>query len=159
MASHGLKTLLKVPFSRFWEHHFQLPKRYLFRAFENIASNCKKDTFLCLSWDLLKQKKRDLFCALKHHLVSIESFMILIVCAYWPEKTTDVSRRPPLATNELWVVLPVGWTSFKKDVHRAIWNGKGKSWHGFFLCVLYVNPIGNSLPRWLVVVLMEKESY
>ena len=39
-----LKTL-KEPFSRFWEHHFQLPERYLFRALENIASNCKKGTF------------------------------------------------------------------------------------------------------------------
>ena len=58
MASHGLKTLLKVPFSRFWEHHFQLPKRYPFRAFENIASSCKKGTFLCLSWGCWEPKKK-----------------------------------------------------------------------------------------------------
>ena len=44
MASHGLKTLkdLKVPFSRFYDHRFQLPKRYLFRAFENIRFQLQK---------------------------------------------------------------------------------------------------------------------
>ena len=45
-------------------------KGYLFRAFESIASNCKKGTFLCLSGDGLKPKKRYLFCALKHRLVN-----------------------------------------------------------------------------------------
>ena len=53
----SLPTAKKVPFSRFWEHRFQLPKRYL---------------LMCLSWDLLKPKKRYLFCALKHRLVKWE---------------------------------------------------------------------------------------
>ena len=76
---------LKVPFSQFWEHHFQLPKRYLFRNFENITSNCQKGTFLHF-WEhrfqlqkkylfvpfmrsLETAKKKYLFCALKHRLV------------------------------------------------------------------------------------------
>ena len=56
MASHGLKTLLKVPFSRFWEHRLQLQKRYLFVPFMR----------------LLETEKRYLFCALKHRLVKWE---------------------------------------------------------------------------------------
>ena len=61
---------LKVPFSCLWQHHFQLQERYRFCAFANIASNCKKDSFLRLSWDRLKLKKRYLFRgALKHRLV------------------------------------------------------------------------------------------
>ena len=81
MASHGLKTLFYI-FEDFLKRLLKgtffallrtsLPTAKVFRAFENITSNCKKGTFLCLSWDRLKPKKRYLFCALKHRLVKWE---------------------------------------------------------------------------------------
>ena len=81
MASHGLKTLFYI-FEDFLKRLLKgiffallrtsLPTAKVFRAFENIASNCKKGTFSCLSWDRLKPKKRYLFCALKHRLVKWE---------------------------------------------------------------------------------------
>ena len=51
-----------------------MQKRYHFGAFENIASKGKKDTFLRLSWDRLKETKKygNLFRALNHRLVKWE---------------------------------------------------------------------------------------
>ena len=53
----SLPTAKKVPFSRFWEHRFQLQKRDFFCAFHEITWN---------------RKKIYLFCALKHRLVKWE---------------------------------------------------------------------------------------
>ena len=71
-------------FPKAWKHYFIFLKRYLFRTFNNITSNCKigtffallraslstakKGTFLCLWWDRLKTTKRYLFRALNHRL-------------------------------------------------------------------------------------------
>ena len=41
----SLPTEKKVPFSRFWEHRFQLQKRYLFGVFDEIAWRWQKVPF------------------------------------------------------------------------------------------------------------------
>ena len=85
MASHGLKTLLyifkdfiKVPFTHFWEHHFQLP------------------IFFALLRTPLPTAKKGPFCAFHAIASSSETQGQLvgsIKCSWW--KFTVRSRRAP----------------------------------------------------------------
>ena len=71
---------------------------------------------------LLRQKM-----LLRKQKKCIESFIILMVSDCWSEKTAEVSRRVTLATNEVWVVIRVGWTSFPRKTRapRDFEMGKG----------------------------------
>ena len=68
---HFLRLLVKVPFSRFWEHHFQLPIRF-FALLRTSLPTAKKVPFCAFHEIAWNRKKKNLFCALKHRLVKWE---------------------------------------------------------------------------------------
>ena len=65
-----LRLLIKVPFSHFWEHHFQLPR--FFALLRTSLSTAKKVPFFAFHEIAWNRKKGTFFCALKHRLVKRE---------------------------------------------------------------------------------------
>ena len=67
---HFLRLLIKVLFSHFWQHHYQLPR--FFALLRTSLPTAKKVPFWAFHEITWNQKKRYLFCTLKHHLVKWE---------------------------------------------------------------------------------------
>ena len=66
----SLGAPVKVPFSRFWEHHFQLPR--FFALLKTSLPTARKVPFCAFRDIAWNRKKGSFFCALKHRLVKPE---------------------------------------------------------------------------------------